>query len=148
MSGARRLLLAALLLMVPPVLAQPSPPDVVDAFHFALKAGKRQQALELLTSDVLIFEQGRVERSRTAYARRHLAQDIAFASATARTVARRQTRVQGNAAWVTSINRIRGKVGGQPVDVTTDETIVLVRVGSKWRIAHIHWSFEDSAARH
>lgn len=120
-----------------------SPSQSVDAFHFALKSGNRQQALELLTSDVLIFEQGRMEKSRTEYARRHLAEDMAFASATQRSVSRRAVKLQGNTAWVMSINRNRGKFNNRPVDFTTDETVVLTRIGGKWRIAHLHWSFDD-----
>lgn len=148
MRAAARVLALGLALAVVPAAAQQSPSDVVDAFHFALKAGKRQQALELLTSDVLVFEQGRVERSRTQYARSHLADDIAFASATQRTVARRSSRLQGNTAWVTSVNRNRGKIDNRSVDFTTGETMVLMRVAGKWRIAHIHWSFDDKTAHH
>jgi ketosteroid isomerase-like protein len=136
----------ALALAAPPALAQNQvPSEVVDGFHFALKSGDRKKALELLSADVLIFEQGRLERSRTEYARHHLAEDISFASATNRSVSRRQSRVQGNMAWVMSVNRNRGKFNGRTVDFTTDETIVLTRVGGKWRIAHIHWSFDDKA---
>lgn len=121
------------------------PSEVVDAFHFALKAGDRQKVLELLTSDVTIFEQGRSERSRTEYAKTHLAEDIAFASSTQRTVARRSARLLGNAAWVMSVNRNRGRFNGRAVDFTTDETVVLTRIAGKWRIVHIHWSFDDRA---
>lgn len=138
--GLALLLLAA----APPAAAQgQAPSEVVDAFHFALKSGDRRKALELLASDITIFEQGRVERSRTEYAKGHLADDMAFAAATQRTVARRSARLMGNTAWVMSINRNRGKFNNRPVDFTTDETMVLTRVGGKWRIVHIHWSFDD-----
>lgn len=123
-----------------------APSEVVDAFHFALRSGDRRKALELLAADITIFEQGRVERSRTEYAKAHLAEDIAFAAATQRTVARRSARLLGNAAWVMSINRNRGKFNNRPVDFTTDETMVLTRTGGKWRIVHIHWSFIDQAS--
>lgn len=129
-----------------PAAAQNNPSDAVDAFHYALKAGERRQALELMTADVLVFEQGRLDRSRSEYARSHLADDIRFASATQRSVSRRSTKLQGNTAWVLSVNRNRGKFNNRPVDFTTNETMVLQRVGGKWRIAHIHWSFEDKAA--
>ena len=138
-----------LALAVPPAAAQSqAPSEVVDAFHFALKSGDRRKALELLAADITIFEQGRVERSRTQYAKAHLAEDIAFASATQRTVARRSARLLGNSAWVLSINRNRGKFNNRAVDFTTDETMVLTRVAGKWRIVHIHWSFDDKATQH
>lgn len=135
------------LAMGSPAAAQSqAPSEVVDAFHFALKSGNRRKALELLSSDATIFEQGHVERSRTEYAKTHLAEDMAFAAATQRTVSRRSPRVMGNTAWVLSINRNRGKFNNRPVDFTTDETMVLTRVGGKWRIVHIHWSFDDRSA--
>ena len=138
-----------LALAVPPAAAQSqAPSEVVDAFHFALKSGNRRKALELLAADITIFEQGRVERSRTEYAKAHLAEDIGFASVTQRTVARRSARLLGNSAWVMSINRNRGKFKNRAVDFTTDETMVLTRVGGKWRIVHIHWSFDDKATQH
>ncbi|HUR39935.1 MAG TPA: nuclear transport factor 2 family protein [Verrucomicrobiae bacterium] len=140
------LLAAALLAAWTPASAETqAPSEVVDAFHFAMKAGDRRKVLELLTADVTIFEQGHIERSRTEYARTHLAEDIAFASSTQRTVARRTARLLGNAAWVMSINRSRGRFNNQPVDFSTDETMVLTRVAGKWRIVHIHWSFDDKA---
>jgi ketosteroid isomerase-like protein len=143
---AAGLLLAVLLAGT--AAAQPAaqvqePAEVVDALHAALKDGDRRKALELLAADVLIFEQGRIERTRTEYARQHLADDIAFASVTERTVLRRSVKVQGDAAWVTSVNRTRGRFRNRSVDLTTDETMILVRAAGKWRIVHIHWSFDD-----
>jgi ketosteroid isomerase-like protein len=139
-------LVLALAAATPPASAQAQvPSDVVDAFHFALKAGDRRKALEQLTADVLVFEQGRIERSRTEYARQHLGEDIGFASVTQRAVTRRSTKIQGNVAWVTSVNRTRGRFKNRTVDFVTDETVILVRVGGKWRITHIHWSFDDRA---
>lgn len=119
------------------------PGETVDAFHFALKSGNRQMALELLTADLLMFEQGKVERSRTEYARKHMGEDIAFAGITTRTVLRRTTKLLGNSAWVMSINRNRGKVNNRPVDFVTTETMVMNKVNNKWRIVHFHWSFDE-----
>lgn len=146
MSALRILLLAALTALAQPAAAQTQvPSEVVDAFHFALKAGDRRKALEQLTADVLIFEQGRIERSRTEYARQHLAEDIGFASVTQRTVSRRSVKIQANVSWVTSVNRARGKFKNRNVDFSTDETMILTRVSGKWRITHIHWSFDDKS---
>lgn len=147
-----RALAALLCLLAVPAAAQvrsttaqaPLPSEVVDLFHDALRTGDRRKALEQLTADVLIFEQGRRERSRTEYARSHLAEDIGFASVTTRTVAHRTVKQQGGVAWVTSLNRTRGTFKARAVDFVTEETMVLVQTGGKWRIAHIHWSFDDS----
>jgi hypothetical protein len=139
--------LLAVVLPAPAAAQSQSPSEVVDAFHFALKSGDRRKALELLEADTTIFEQGKVERSRTEYARSHLADDIGFAATTQRSVSRRSSRILGNTAWVMSINRSRGKYNNRPIDFTTDETMVLVRVAGKWRIVHIHWSFEDKKSQ-
>jgi len=149
-----RVLLALLCVLALPAAAQtrvaavpegPSPAEVVDAFHDALKAGDRRKALDQLTADVLIFEQGRQERTRTEYARNHLAEDIAFSAETTRTVSKRTVKLQANVAWVTSLNRTRGTFKNRAIDFVSDETMILSRVGGKWRISHIHWSFEDKA---
>jgi ketosteroid isomerase-like protein len=115
------------------------------AGHEALKDGDRQKALEQLAGEVRVFEQGRLDRSRTEYAREHLAEDIAFAAATRRTVTQRAVKVHGEVAWVTSVNRARGRYRDRAVDFSTTETMVLDRTGERWRIVHIHWSFDDRA---
>lgn len=150
--NARILLLAAALAAgAAPLPAQveqgagQAPAEVVDAFHAALKAGDRRKALGQMTADAVVFEQGRVERTRTEYARRHLAEDIGFASAMERTVTRRVVKMHGDVAWVTSINRSRGPFRNRAMDFTTDETMILTRSGGRWRIAHIHWSFDNRA---
>jgi ketosteroid isomerase-like protein len=125
--------------------AAAGPADVVDAFHDALKDGDRRKALEQLAGEVRVFEQGRLDRSRTEYAREHLAEDIAFASTTRRTVAQREVKVHGEVAWVTSVNRARGHHRGRAVDFTTTETMVLDLAGDRWRIVHIHWSSDAKA---
>ncbi|MGH8481322.1 MAG: nuclear transport factor 2 family protein, partial [Nevskiaceae bacterium] len=122
---------------------QAQPSSVVDTFHDALKAGDRRRALEQLTGDVVIFEQGRMDRSRTDYARKHLAEDIGFASVTELTVTRRSVKIHGAVAWVTSVNRTRGQFRNQSVDFATDETMILTYTGGRWRIAHVHWSFDN-----
>jgi len=143
-----RMTLAAVLsvlsaMPLPATAQDPSPSEVVDTFHHALKTGDRRKALDQLTADALIFEQGRLERSRTEYARSHLAEDIGFAAVTERTVSRRSVKMQADVAWVTSVNRTRGTFKNRSVDFVTDETMILTHVGGKWRIAHIHWSFDD-----
>lgn len=144
--GCLAIFLVPLLLPLPAAAQSQTPAEIVDAFHFALKGADRKKALDLLAADVLVFEQGRLERSRSEYARKHLSEDIEFSSVTQRTVARRAVKLLGNAAWVLSVNRIRGKFNNKTVDITTDETMVLNRVGGKWRIVHIHWSFNDKAS--
>lgn len=145
-------LLLVLVMIAAPLAARAqeslSPSGTVDAFHFAMKSGDRRKVLDLMSADVMVFEQGRLEHSRTEYARVHLGEDIRFAVTTALIVTRRAEKIQGNTAWVTSVYRNRGQYENRTVDLTNDETMILSRVNGKWRIVHIHWSFDDHTAAH
>ena len=112
----------------------------VDAFHAALKSGDTAAALALMAADVMIFEEGYVERSREEYASHHLASDAAFAAASESMVERRSGWADGDIAWVTSEGRTTGQFNNRPVDRLTTETMVLKRHPDGWRIHHIHWS--------
>lgn len=147
----KRLALLLVLTLAAPLAAQAqslSPSGIVDAFHFAMKSGDRRKVLDLLSADVLVFEQGRMEHSRTEYARQHMGEDIRFAATTSLVVSHRSEKITGNSAWVTSVYRNRGKYENRSVDLTNDETMALLRVNGKWRITHIHWSFDDHTVAH
>lgn len=150
--------LVALLALAPPAAeAAAAPPaeatDVateaaaatVDAFHAALRRGDTEAASALLTDDVLVFEEGRAERSKAEYALRHLAADAAFSKAVAGKVSRRRGQAAGDFAWIATEGRTRGRYRGTDVDRATDETMVLRRVGDSWKIVHIHWSSAQSS---
>ena len=139
------LLLAALLAPGVVPAQQDGPAQVVDAFHFALKSGKRDVALGFLVADALVFEEGRLNRSRSDYARRDLGRDIDFAATTKLTLMRRDTKTNGDVAWVLSVNRLEGQYRDRPVDLIADETVLLRRTAGKWRIVHVHWSFSQPA---
>lgn len=113
---------------------------VVDAFHAALRGDDTAGALALLADEVLIFEGGRVERSKAEYAAHHLAADAAFSKAVSSTLTRRSGGASGDTAWVASEGRTAGEYKGRPIDRVTAETIVLRRSGGAWKIVHIHWS--------
>ena len=114
--------------------------SAVDAFHAALKAGDTNAALALMAPEVMIFEEGYVERTRDEYASHHLGSDAAFAAASEAVVERRSGWVDGDIAWITSEGRTTGQFNGRPVDSLTTETMVLKRHADGWRIHHIHWS--------
>ena len=149
MSRALRgLLLAALLVPAAVLGQQEGPAQVVDAFHFALKSGKRDVALGFLVADALVFEEGRLNRTRSDYARRDLGRDIDFAATTKLTIMRRDTKTNGDVASVLSVNRIEGQYRDRPIDLIADETMLLRRTAGKWRIVHIHWSFSQPTPGH
>lgn len=112
----------------------------VDDFHAALVRGDTRAAVELLATDVLIFEEGGAERSRDEYARHHLAADAAFAAAATQLRTARSGRVDGDIAWILTEGRTTGRFQGKPIDRVSTETMVLKRADGMWRIAHIHWS--------
>jgi ketosteroid isomerase-like protein len=114
--------------------------SVVDAFHAALRRGDTKAALSHLAENALIFESGGVERGRQEYASHHLGADSAFAQAVPGTVTKRAGEAVGNVAWIATEGRTRGTYKDKAIDRITTETMVLRRIGSAWKIAHIHWS--------
>lgn len=117
---------------------------VVDAFHAALERGDRQAAAAHLASDALIYEGGGVERSKAEYESHHLAADAAFAQAVRRTLTRRHARAEGGLAWVASESTVKGSYKARAINSVSTETMILRRVGPRWRIVHIHWSSADA----
>jgi ketosteroid isomerase-like protein len=158
--GVRLAGIVAALLLAVPVAAHGRPqPDtheaklaesargaaaIVDAFHAALRRGDTTAAAALLWNDALIFEQGSAERSKAEYVAKHLPADAAFSKAVRYEMTRRAGHSDGTLAWIASEGRTRGAYKGNPVDRITMETMVLRRMGSTWRIAHIHWSAADA----
>lgn len=114
--------------------------STVDAFHAALSRGDAKAAEALLADDALIFEEGGAERSKAEYAARHLPADIAFSQVVASSLTRRSGAAEGALAWVSSEGRMSGTYKGKSIDRATTETMILRRVGSEWKIVHIHWS--------
>lgn len=117
----------------------------VDAFHEALRRGDTEAASALLSDDVLVFEEGRAERSKAEYAARHLGADAAFSKAVRGVSTRRRGDAAGDLAWIATEGRSKGRYRGTEVNRVTDETMVLRRVGETWRIVHIHWSSAQSS---
>lgn len=121
--------------------AVPGPAATVDAFHAALKSGQPQAALNLLTQNVVIAEQGFIDEGRDTYARTQAANDVAFAKATDYQVLNRHLIWLGDAAaLVISQTRTTGSFAGHAIDLLGAETVLLRQYGGRWQIDHIHWS--------
>jgi len=114
--------------------------EVVDAFHRALKLGDRGAARALLAEDLVVLEQGSIDRSKQAYVAGHLKADIDFARAVTRRVIERQNGGEDKAHWVLSRYRLTGSYRGAAVDRSMGETMLLRKIDGRWRISHIHWS--------
>ena len=132
-----------------PATASPSVPatstavDTVLAFHAALANGNTEAALALLAENALIFESGGVERSRAEYAGHHLAADAEFSAAIPRTLVERSSSEDGNTAWVTSVETVKGNYRNRAINSRSVETMLLRHIDKRWRIVHIHWSSAD-----
>lgn len=123
-----------------PAEAPGGPAAVVDAFHEAMRARNQQAMLDALAADVLVFEQGYLERSRAEYAGSHLHDDMEFASQTERRIVAREVLEYGDGASVLTLSMTDGKFGDKELSLQNTETMVLARSGGRWTITHIHWS--------
>jgi ketosteroid isomerase-like protein len=128
---------------VAPGTLPPSPREAgaaVDAFHAALRRGDAQAALAFVADDAIVFEDGRVERSKAEYALRHAEADAAFSKAVPSKLLSRTGHSTADLALIASESRTRGRFKGQDVDRIMVESMVLRRDPTGWRIVHIHWS--------
>lgn len=122
-----------------PAAARPAV-AVVDAFGAALARGDFATIESLLDPGVIVLEGGAAERSRAEYLREHARSDARFLAGAKVTLERRTARVEGDAAWVTSVSEIRTVQKGEPLALLSAETMLLRGTPQGWRIAHIHWS--------
>ncbi len=136
----RRLVLLAVLALAAVQAHAATPGETVAAFHAALAAGDQARASAMLSAEAMIFEAGHVERSRSEYQARHLADDIAFSKVTTRKVLRHSERVEGPMALVLDETETTGTFQGKSVHALGTETVVLEKRGDAWIIVHVHWS--------
>lgn len=116
--------------------------ETVHAFHDALAAGDSARALELLHSDVRVYESGHAE-TFTEYRSGHLSADMAFAAGTERELLSEEITLSpgGDGALYLGTYRTTGTFRDREVDSHGTETMVLVPgADGGWRILHIHWS--------
>jgi ketosteroid isomerase-like protein len=112
---------------------------IVHRFHTALEAGDSATALDLLTEDAIILENGGVE-TKQEYRSHHLPSDIEFARAVRREAGPIRVVVRGDIAWATSTSTVRGIYRDREVNSQGAELVVLERTPGGWRISAIHWS--------
>jgi nucleoid-associated protein YgaU len=112
---------------------------VAAQFHAALAAGNADGASALLSATALIYESGHAE-TRDEYISHHLADDIAFAKATQRTVKTTRQQCDESMCLLMQSSETTGSVKGKSVRYVGQETMVLRREGDAWKIQHVHWS--------
>ena len=117
-----------------------APGKVVNLFHNALQESNKDVITKLLDTNVLIFEGGGVERSAKEYISHHLISDMAFMSKMKVEKLEHQVVIYGEIAISSSRSRIKGIYKEKTIDRITMESIVLRKIGGKWKIINIHWS--------
>lgn len=133
--------------MARPVVADSEardPAQIVSSFHAALSAGNREQALALLSPEVVIFESGGAEMSRDEYGSHHLAGDMEFVRAVKTAVVDEQSGQSADVAWVLRRTATTGKFRDKEINSRGTETMILRRTADGWRISHIHWSSHNA----
>lgn len=123
-----------------------TPVAVVDAFHAALAAGDREQALAALAAGAVIFESGGAEMSRAEYESHHLAADLEFSKSTQREVLEQRSGSAGSYAWVLTRFAAAGSFHGREIHSQGVETMLLRLTSDGWRVTHVHWSSKSLLA--
>lgn len=119
----------------------------VERFSVALGSGDLAAAAAEIDPSVLILESGGAERSRDEYLAGHAKSDAAFLQATMTTLRRRTAQATGDLAWVASESEMHTMKGEEMLMIDSTETMLLRKVGSAWRIVHIHWSSRRASGR-
>ncbi len=119
---------------------QDSAVGTADQLFTALQDGDTAQIEALLDPEVLIFESGKVEASFAEYAAEHMGADMKFMQGVEREIVSRKVVEEGDVAVVTTRAQLAGTYRNRPVEITTNETLLLQRQDAGWRITHVHWS--------
>ena len=132
-----------------PLLAQAryfgNPEAASQVLRGAMTAGEPGPVAAILAPDVIVYQDGREDRTRDAYVARSLADDLAFFRAYFAEVISQDVREDSESAWVTTRTRYIGKTVDQGASFIGTETLVLRRIGGSWQIVHIHRSRAEGA---
>lgn len=140
---AARALVVLILLLAGPVSAANffgNPTDAANVFRNAMATGEIATVLGLLSPEVLVYDAGREDRSREAYAAHNLKRDMARIGTFYAEVLNQVSSERGDAAWVTTRTRYLSTATERPVQFVGTETLVLLRLGGGWQIVHVHRS--------
>ena len=110
------------------------------AYHEALSNGQADDVMSALTSEVIILEGSRIERSAEEYRQHHLHADMRFSAAVKTTTIEHHVRVYGDTAVSIARSHTLGTYKGKQIDKQGNETLVLNLINGHWKISHIHWS--------
>jgi hypothetical protein len=111
----------------------------LQGFSDALEIGNRDLVIARLAPDVTIVEDG-VEESFADYVGGHLAADIAFQKSV-RTILLERDVVPEGASHVRIVSKLRmiSNRSDKAVDIVTEETAHMAKMGTSWRIVRLEW---------
>lgn len=114
--------------------------QAVSAFHQALNQSDKKIARSLLADNVIIFEDGGIERSADEYANHHMLADMKYLSSVNSKLLEHQVYISGDIAYSISRSETMGSYKGKAINTTGMESITLKKSQNGWKITHIHWS--------
>jgi ketosteroid isomerase-like protein len=122
--------------------------EVLERFSAALRRGDLEAVAAELDPAVLVLEGGGAERSREEYLGGHAGHDAEFLKAARIRLKRRSAQAVGDLAWIGSESEIHATRKGEPLNLSSTETVVLQRRAEGWKIVHIHWSSRRADSAH
>lgn len=136
-------LIAAMAMAAPALAPAASPVETLERFHRALHENDRQTALQQVSPDAVIYEQGFADFTRKAWAGGQLQDATNFARNTQRRTLERRSQQAGDVAWVLSTTQTDGLFEGQVLTLLGTETAILRLDSGEWKIVHLHWSAHE-----
>ena len=116
----------------------------LQAFQDALQIGNREVALQWLAPEATITESGVTDRSRDAYATKHMGVDMAFLKTGKVELIDRQVHPAGDSTHIVSTSHVTGRAGEMPVEVKVTERALLRKTEEGWRIVSLEWTVEPA----
>lgn len=114
--------------------------NTVTRFNQALREKDAALVESILSKHVVVFENGKVEKSFDEYASYHMRSDMRLTSEVNADILWRDVNVYGDIAISLVSSKVTGKFRGQFLNYTSLETIILAKENNIWKITHIHWS--------
>jgi hypothetical protein len=103
------------------------PTVVLDKFRTALTEGDTEVIKDVLSDNVLIYEDGGVERSLAEYSAHHIKSDIKFSQAIPPKLLERTIQEVDSLAVITSRYSVSGSYNDREIDLTMNETVTVSR---------------------
>lgn len=112
----------------------------ITLFNQALRERDVESIEALLSPQVVVFENGKIDHSFDEYASYHMQSDMRLMASVNVETMEHKVNIYGNTAISLVSSRVSGRYRGQNLNYTSLETMTLVKENQNWKITHIHWS--------